>query len=187
MTVWLLGLLGSAVGLFVDANTGAGSRRPLGVLTSAWWATAFWVAGSAQMLWLRPADWDRRNPWLRLAALTWVLGLLMHLAHIAAAFHTVHHWSLAAAYRHTERTAGVGEGVFVNYLFTLVWSVDAVWLAALPSSYARRPRWVGWAVHGFLAFVVFNATVVYGMGVARWLGVAVFALLGWCWLRSRDR
>jgi hypothetical protein len=107
----------------------------------------------------------------------------MLLVHIAAAFHVAHGWSHAAAYEHTERTAGVGEGIFVNYLVGLVWGADAVWFAGNPVSYARRPRWIGWAVHGLLAFVTFNATVVYGTGLARWLGAFWFVLLGWYWVK----
>lgn len=147
------------------------------VPATAYWATAFWVAASAQMLWLRPAGWDRRNGWLRLAAFTWVLAVLMHLVHVAVAFDLFYRWSWGRAVRNTEEVAGFGEGLYVNFAFAIVWAADAAWLALLPTSYARRPRWVGWAVHGFLAFITFNATVVFGSPPVRWAGAAWFAVL----------
>jgi hypothetical protein len=103
----------------------------------------------------------------------------MFAVHAAAAFHLGHGWSHEAAVRHVE-ASGVGVGIWVNYLFALAWGIDAAWLAGWPGVYGRRPRWVGWALHGFLAFVTFSATVVYGDGAARWLGVGAFAVLGWC-------
>ena len=89
----------------------------------------------------------------------------------------------AAAVEHTRRTAGVGWGVWVNYLFAAVWLADTLWLTAATHSYARRPRWVGYTVHGFLAFVMFNATVVYGQPATRLAGCVWFAILGYCWWR----
>lgn len=108
-----------------------------------------------------------------LARVEWVCAWLMLVAHVAAAFHFAHGWSHEDAYRHTAATAGVGEGLYVNYLFVAVWGADAVWLAISPRSYAARPRWVGWAVHGFLGFIVLNATVVFGSTAARVVGIVV--------------
>ncbi len=181
---WFAGFVAVAVGYLLNPEPGAVNPT---IRDTAIFTVMFWAFGGSEMLRLRADDWHRRSGDRTMARAGWLAGWLMFLVHVAAAFHIAHGWSHAAAYEHTERTAGVGEGIYVNYLFGLVWGADAVWFAGFPGSYARRPRWVGWAVHGFLAFVVFNATVVYGMGVARWLGVAVFALLGWCWLRSRDR
>jgi hypothetical protein len=41
------------------------------------------------------------------------------------------------------------------------WLADALWLCAAFDSYFARPRWLHWAVHGFIAFVVFNAAVLF--------------------------
>jgi hypothetical protein len=49
----------------------------------------------------------------------------------------------------------------VNYLFAAVWLADVLWMWVAPNSYRHRPRWVGFAVHSFLAFIVFNAAVVF--------------------------
>jgi hypothetical protein len=161
-------------------------RHPV-VLVTALVAVCLWAAAACRMLRMRAGDWRDGSRALRPLRAGWLAGWLLLQVHVAAAFHLAHGWSHAAAYRHTEEVSGVGAGIFVSYLFGLVWGVDAAWLAGFPASYARRPRWVGWAVHGFLAFIVFNATVVYGTGVARWLGLVVFAALGWIWLRKRGK
>ena len=58
-------------------------------------------------------------------------GVVLLLAHFALAFHLRYGWSQAAAVRETARqtaeTFGLdwGGGVFVNYLFAIVWTIDA--------------------------------------------------------------
>jgi hypothetical protein len=105
------------------------------------------------------------------------------LVHVAVAFHDYFGWSHAAAVEHTRQVSGWGAGVFVSYLFTLLWAGDALWWWAAPASHDRRPRWLTVGLHAFLAFVVFNATVVYEPGPIRWVGLVLFAvlaaLLGW--------
>jgi len=51
--------------------------------------------------------------------------------------------------------------------------------------YEARPVWLDRVVHGFLAFVVFNATVVYETGFIRWAGTVLFAALGVLWWRRK--
>ena len=109
--------------------------------------------------------------------LAWSVGSMAMALHVAVAFHLGHAWSHDAAMRHVEASSGLGEGIFVSHTFLAVWLCDAAWWALSPASYARRPRWLHVAVHLFLAFVVFNATVIYGHGFARWLGVFAFAVL----------
>jgi hypothetical protein len=154
-------------------------RHPA-ILATALVTVCLWAAAAGRMLRARAGDWQAGSRPLRA---WWLAGWVMLLVHIAAAFHVAHGWSHAVAYEHTERTAGVGEGLYVNYLFALVWGADAIWFGVNPRSYTHRPWWVGWAVHGFLSFVTFNATVVYGTGLAQWLGAFWFALLGWYWVR----
>ena len=160
-----------------------GGEPEVAVFASAHWFAGFWVLGSAQLLWLRPGEWERPGTAFRAAAVVVVLGVVAHLAHVAVAFGVYHDFSHEKAVAHTARTAGVGWGVYVNYLFAAVWLADVVWLATATGSYARRPPWVGRAVHGFLAFVVFNATVVYGQWPTRLAGVGWFAILGYSWWR----
>jgi len=106
----------------------------------------------------------------------WILGCLFYLAHVAAAFHFHHHWSHTAAYEHTaRRTAEVvglhwGGGLWWNYAFGAVWLGDVLWRW-------RRPAWMTAAIHAFLGFLAFNATVVFETGLIRWLGVAATLFL----------
>ena len=99
------------------------------------------------------------------------------------AFHFYHHWSHAAAVRHVHERSGFGEGIYVSHAFTLLWTLDVAfwWLPAM--SYAVRSPWIDWSLHGFMAFIVFNSTVVYEQGFIRWAGVILFVVLGVLWLR----
>jgi hypothetical protein len=128
-----------------------------------------------------------------LAQAAWTLGCLAFLIHVGCAFHFVHHWSHSAAYEETaERTAALfglhwGGGLYLNYAFTLVWVFDAAWWWCGLRLYQARPSWVGSAIRCFLAFMAFNATVVFGHGVVRWIGVGISLglPLGWYLLRQR--
>ena len=114
------------------------------------------------------------------ARLFWTAGAVLLIVHVLLAFHVVHGWSHADAVRQTaEQTAkltGVraGAGVYLNYLFAAVWAADAAyWWRVGHAGYRRRPRAVTWAVHGFLLFIVFNATIVFAAGPTRYAGTAV--------------
>lgn len=121
--------------------------------------------------------------------LVWSAGCLLFLAHVACAFEFQHDWSHAAAYAHTEkRTAEVtgwswGGGLYFNYLTALLWPLDA----AVCWHWARArwvpPRAYRLAVGGFLAFMMVNATVVFGAPFWRWLAAAGIA--GWFALHRR--
>jgi hypothetical protein len=142
----------------------------------AFYAVAVWL-----MLGLRPADWRAatRRGWL--ARWCWTLGWAAFLVHVGVAFHFAHHWSHAEAVEHVRERSGVGEGVFVSYLFTLVWTMDVAWWWLRPAGYAMRPRWIDVGLHGFMVFMVFMATVVYEDGATRWAGAVGCALLALRW------
>ena len=138
----------------------------------------------------------RRQPegdrWTRLA---WTTGCAALIAHFICAFHFFHHWSHQSAYIDTARqTAEVmsinwGGGLFINYAVAILWITDVTWwwLAGL-SSYRRRPWWITLLWHGFLLFIIFNATVVFKDGLTRWIGLLVCLTLGLSWgLSSRQR
>src|SRR5262245_2474010 len=99
------------------------------------------------------------------ARLAWTLGCLCFVAHVFGAFQYFHHWSHAAAYietaRQTRELTGweSGSGLYFNYAFLAVWVIDALWWWVDFEGYERRPRWISASVHGFLAFLCFNATV----------------------------
>jgi hypothetical protein len=141
-------------------------------------ALLYYAAAVSLMLFLGPADWAAGTGRGRLARWCRTLAWAAYLVHLGMAFHYYHHWSHADAVRHTREVSGVGEGIYVSHLFTLAWTADvaAWWLR--PGAYAARPAWVGRLLHGFMAFVIFNATVVYETGPIRWAGLLLFAWLG---------
>ena len=120
----------------------------------------------------------------RWARVAWTIGALACVLHIALAMQYKHDWSNAAAYddtaRQTREMIGLnwGGGIYINYLFAGVWLADALWWWIAPLSRAARPRWLAWLVHGFLAFIIFNATVVFKSGPTRWTAVAACLALG---------
>jgi hypothetical protein len=124
------------------------------------------------------------RPHLRsIARWCWSLGLLAYLGHVAAAFHYYYQWSheigIAETARQTRELTGhdSGGGLYLNYLFTVVWIADtAYWWVVGLSSYARRPGWVDWIVHGFFVFMIVNGAVVFGQGPVRWLGAGILLL-----------
>jgi hypothetical protein len=140
-------------------------------------ALLYYTIALTLLLRSQPPDWRKPSNTIRLARLCWTLAWFTYLIHLAMAFHFAHHWSHAEALRHTEEVSGVGEGIFVSHFFTLIWTVDVVSWWLWPGWYARRPAWIDWMLHGFMLFVVFNATVVFESGWIRWAGVALFAWL----------
>ncbi len=133
-----------------------------------------------------------RPSWLAWARLAWTGGCFAFLLHIACAFQFYHHWSHAAAYETTTRqTAEVigldwGGGLYANYVFALVWTADACWWWLRPKSYQARPRIVEGAAQGFLGFIAFNSTVVFGQGAIRYFGLVACLLLAvLCWYMKR--
>lgn len=156
------------------------ASTPAGEFLTYWTvrvAFGLYVAALALRLSGKPAP-RRRVP----ARVLWTLGCLAFIVHVACAFHFFHGWSHAHAYRETARQTaeltGVasGFGLYLNYAFLLAWTADAAW-AWLGRRNAQRPPWLAAVLHGFLAFMWFNATVVFPTGPVRWAGVAGFALL----------
>lgn len=103
-----------------------------------------------------------------------------------AAFHYTHHWSEADAIdstaRETEQLIGmaVGEGLYFNYLFLLVWIADVLFWWLKTERYETRPAWLEFGIHGYLFFIAFNGAVVFESGATRIGGiltVAIFAVI----------
>lgn len=154
-------------------------------------ALALYVVGLTLRLNARD---DRR--WLDWSRLAWTGGFAAFLMHLVAAFHFHHHWSHRAAYDETARqTAEVvglafGAGIYINHLFALVWGADVCWWWGRPTQYLTRSRVIEWTVQGFMAFIAFNATVVFGHGSIRWVGLIAslfLALAAWLALTARAR
>jgi hypothetical protein len=151
-------------------------------------ALLYYAAALTLMIQLRPPEWLARSGKGRLARWCWTLAWAAFVVHLAMAFHHYHHWSHEDAVRHTREVSGVGEGIYVSHLFGLAWIADVAGWWLRPAWYARRSPWIDRALHGFMVFVVFNATIVYETGLIRWLGVAFFAwLAAVCVLSHRRR
>jgi hypothetical protein len=120
-----------------------------------------------------------RANWPRLSRCAWTAGCAFYFAHVACAFAYFHHWSHAEAYALTAQTTAAvvgldwGGGLYINYVFTLVWIADVCWWW----TDRPRPRWIGWTVQAFMGFIAFNATVVFASGFSRWFGIAACVLL----------
>jgi hypothetical protein len=114
-----------------------------------------WTARVAALLYVCALVWMAQGQWAR-ARWASTIGVVVYLAHVWCAFAFSYEWSHAVAYRETARVAGElfgvawGGGLWLNYLFTVVWVGDVLWW---------RPR-VRWWAHGFLAFMVVNGTLV---------------------------
>lgn len=168
----------------------------LGPIITIWTirvAIALYGAATASLLLA-----DGRSAWRMAARWLWTAGCGIYVIHVLVAFHVYHHWSHTAVLEHTARRVGevigtpFGEGVYVSYLFTILWVVDcADWWRAGLERYAARPRWLTCLLHGFFAFIVFNGTVVFEQGPIRWFGGGLFAvlavLLAWRLARTKGR
>ena len=174
VALFLLGLAWTAVDIALDRTP---KLRHRATLDSAYFAFALWVGAAALLLRAPAAEWGGPSGSVRVARWCWALGAVMFWLHVAVAFHFAHRWSHANGIRHVEETSGFGPGLFVSYFFTLLWAADAGWWTTRPASYARRPRWLGIGIQAFMAFVVFNGTVVFGHTPMREVSGGIFAVL----------
>lgn len=119
------------------------------------------------------------DPSRRAMRLLWTSGCAAFLVHVVSSFEVFYDWSHATAYEETARQVAEltgrpnGAGIWVNYLFTLVWVADVAWWWRRETSYLARPRFVVALLHAFFLFIIFNATVVFEEGATRWFGLVV--------------
>lgn len=130
---------------------------------------------------------------IRIARWLRTIGCLLYLAHVAAAFGYYHDWSHHEAARstaaETEAVTGIktGLGIYVNYLFTLVWSADVLyWWLAGNSRYVSRRLAISISLHAFFVFMILNGAIIFANGPARIIGAVLlsvvlvnFVIAGW--------
>jgi len=122
-----------------------------------------WTARIAVFLYLAGLLSRLLRPRQTATKLLWTTGFLVFLVHVWAAFEWVHHWSHDAAWNHTARQTELllgrhwGGGIWFNYLFTLLWGIDVVLLWTTNND----RQWLI-VLHVYLAFIVVNATAVFG-------------------------
>ena len=141
-------------------------------------AAAFFYAAALAVMFIA------RRPAGDLPRLLWTLGCVTLWIHVALAFHLVHRWDHGHVLDHTAaQTASMtgvrtGAGVYLNYLMLLLWAADvAYWWVVGHERYLRRSRPLTLALHAFLLFMTFNATVVFAHGTTRY---AALAIIGAC-------
>ena len=149
-------------------------------------AAILYFAALAAILRIRSAD-RTNDPRVRLARWLWSAGCRTYWVHWLLAFHYFHHWSHEEAVIHTRMRSGFGFGILFSHAFTIIWTVDVAWWWLMPASYLHRPRWLGAIIHGYLFFIVFQSTAVFGAGFVRWGAVAGCLFLALIWLLTRSR
>jgi hypothetical protein len=147
-----------AAACWLTAALAAGGLVQLGVdavYVTAWLVAVGWFA----------AEWTR-NAW------AWAWAAAAMAVHLVVALGLAHGWSHAHAYAHTAEVSGFGGGIYVSYAVAAVWLLDAIlWLATV------RRGWLHPLTRLLVAFVMFNATVVYGTPAGKALGGALFGAL----------
>jgi hypothetical protein len=171
---WIVGMIGVFSWPFLTDSPSIGddlTRR------TVWVALAYYAVAAWSMLHLGPSDWRVETAAGRRTRCFWTFGWAAFVIHVGMAFHFIHKWSHAAAVDHVRERSGVGEGVYVSYLFTLAWTVDVAWWWSRPTSYAFRPRFVDWLLHAFMAMMVFAGTVICEQGPIRYAGIVLIGTL----------
>lgn len=126
----------------------------------------------------------RRSPrMLSLARWAWTAGAVLLLIHTLLAYGVRHGWSHEEAWQHNvEQTAATtgwawGGGLFLNHALLVWWVFDALawWRHGLRSP-DEHPLLRG-GMHATFAFMILNATVVFGPPIWRPIGAAVGLVL----------
>lgn len=152
-----------------------------------WFAIMGYIAGIALMVIPKR---DMRDA----ARYVWTIGCAFFLAHVFFAFNYYYFWSHSIAYAETGRQTALvvggnwGAGVYVGYVFTLLWSADVLWWWLSPLSHKHRPKILTVAFHTFLFFMIFNGTVVFKTGMSRLLGILLtLTLIGLWFIKRNDK
>jgi len=155
----------------------------IGELLTSW---TIWIALAGYFAGLAGLLLSRMQPDLQsVTRLVWTVGCLFYLGHVVSAFQFYHDWSHQAAVfetaRQTREVVGqaVGDGIYMTYLFTLLWVLDAGWWWLKgDSGYFKRTKTISVSIHFFLFFIVFNGTIVFEGGLLRLLsGLAIIGLV----------
>lgn len=104
----------------------------------------------------------------RTYSLCWTASWLLCVIHMVCAFHFRHHWDHAVALEHTAKTTedvvGLrwGGGLYINYVFLACWGISAIasLISTAPPTVLRRR--LDATMHLVAAFMMFNATAVFG-------------------------
>jgi hypothetical protein len=177
-------LLAAVILLSASTPAHAGDRLTRNTIRLSF---AWYVVAACGMTRLASTDWKARSVAGRWVRWCWTWAAVCYFAHVIAAFHFFYHWSHRAAYEQTRLTSGFGAGLYFSYLFTAVWAADVGWWWLRPASYAARSKWIGRGLYAFMAFMIFNGTVVYAAGLIRLAGIFAFVAIAVFLITSRHR
>ena len=117
----------------------------------------------------------------RTALAAYLAGLVAFIAHVLLAFGVFYGWSHSIAYeetaRQTEAVTGTasGAGLYLNYLFGLIWLLDAIVWVRRGTAIHRRNFLLALLLHGFFLFMIVNGGIVFAGGPVRWFTGALLA------------
>lgn len=160
----------------------------IGHLTTAWTIRIALVCYVAALGMLAVQS-NNSERWRTIRAL-WTVGCVFFVGHVIAAFSAYHHWSHQAAFadtaKQTKELVGweFGYGIFVSYIFTVVWILDAAWWWLAEEKYLRRPVAITALIHAFLLFIAFNGAVIFKSGLIRAGGIVASVALAYLFVRS---
>ncbi|MBL8830730.1 MAG: hypothetical protein JNM18_27395 [Planctomycetaceae bacterium] len=126
----------------------------------------------------------------RLARWLWTAAWFLYLVHVAVALGVVHRGH-AAAYEHTARRTAelfgieTGVGLYVNYMFTIWWTLDVYRSWRDPPPVAPSRQQIAFEIA--LAFMTVNGAVIFAQGWTRVWGVVLCAVIGGVWWRRARR
>jgi hypothetical protein len=119
-------------------------------------------------------------------------GAILLAVHIVVAMAVRHGWSLESALEATARQTNDmfgfnwGGGVYVNYVFAMVWIAELFVWRQWPEGYASRPGWIKWSLRVFYVVIIVSAAVIFATDWRRWLGAAILAVLVLSWTKPTD-
>lgn len=150
------------------------------VLVPVWVSLAAWWIGAVA----RFGESETARRWY---SWCWLIGSTAMWVHILGSYVVVHDWSHAAAIEATadesQRVTGIraGWGVYVNFVFAILWSTYSVMLVRRRHVPPRVDPLVFW----FLAAMVSMSTIVFEQGWIRWIGIAAISTLVYLAARRR--
>jgi len=148
---------------------------------SAWLALTLWVAAELARAIHRDREPNLAAWWLK------AVGGAFFLGHVASAFHHFYGWSHAAAFADTARQTrefsgwDSGAGLYLNYLFAMVWVAEVIRTRPRTDGNATRSGVITRAVRVFFLFMIFNGAFVFVRGNLRWFGLLLCVILAGCW------
>lgn len=115
-------------------------------------------------------------------------GAILLAGHIVLAMAVRHGWSHASALEATAQQTNEmfglnwAGGVYVNYVFAVVWIAELFVWRQWPEGYASRPDWIRWSLRGFYFVILVSAAVIFASDWRRLMGAALVAVVLASWI-----